>query len=169
MSVSCRAAWAALSTSPLVTMQTTQRSSVPSTWPDVHPGTSAHIFWPLHALCLPSYGPRLAAPRFRATSGRHRSARCCCCECPWKCVSWQRRRKRTHAARSRDAEALLLWVWWSLACCVAGGRCRMVKLTRVARGYYTVLLGFEGALLHRHTPNSRDLKTGRKPRTVATF
>ena len=45
----------------------------------------------------------------------------------------------------------------------------MVKLTRVARGYYTVLLGFEDALLHRNTPNPRDLKTGRKPRTVATF
>jgi hypothetical protein len=31
------------------------------------------------------------------------------------------------------------------------------------------LLGFEGAFLHRHTPNPKDLKTRRKPRTVATF
>ena len=31
------------------------------------------------------------------------------------------------------------------------------------------LLGFESAFLHRHTPNPKDLKTGRKPRTVAIF
>src|SRR5690348_14763859 len=30
-------------------------------------------------------------------------------------------------------------------------------------------VGFEGTLLHRHTPNPRDLKIGRKPRTAATF